>query len=160
MKLIAALCACSFLAGGQTAPAVDAKAELRPFIDNLLDAWSSLDPARVAPLFAKDPGLLHFDVSPFLYKGWDGYESGFRKAAAQMESIRVKVGDEFQATRRGDVAWVVYTINFTGRLKSGETMDGPGRVTDILEKRHGKWLVVHEHVSMAMPEIPTPEAKR
>lgn len=158
MKLFAAVCGSLLLAACQPSapPATDATAELRPFIDKVLAGWSSLDMAKVAPYYAKEPDLLFFDVSPFMYKGWAAYEEGFRKTSAEWQSASVRVGSEFKATRHGDHAWAVYTIDFSGVLKNGSKMEGPVRATVILEKRGADWIIVHEHVSMPMPEAPPP----
>lgn len=160
MKLFATACCLLSLAACQpyAPPAEDASTELRPHIEKVLAAWSSLDTAKVAPYYAKEADLMFFDVSPFQYKGWAAYEEGFRKTSAEWQSASITVGPEFKATRHGNLAWAVYTFNFSGTLKNGTKMDGPARATEILEKRGNDWVIVHEHVSMPMPEAPPPAA--
>lgn len=162
MKLFATLCCLLLLAACQpyAPPAADATAELRPFIEEVLAGWSTLDPSRVAPYFSREAELLFFDVAPFKYRGWAAYEAGFRKSTADWQSASITAGPEFKATRRGDIAWAVYTLNISASLKDGTKIASPARATDILEKRGGDWIIVHEHVSAPMPEPPPPAAKK
>jgi hypothetical protein len=38
--------------------------------------------------------------------------------------------------------------HLTGKGKDGNPMDATMRITDVLRKSSGKWLIVHEHVSV------------
>src|SRR6266481_6217532 len=40
------------------------------------DLWSTGDPTKVAPMFAKDADLIFFDITPLKYNGWAEYEKG------------------------------------------------------------------------------------
>lgn len=41
-----------------------------------------------------------------------------------------------------------YIVHLTGKRKDGNAMDVTMRITDVLRKSSGKWLIVHEHVSV------------
>ncbi|MBI5280717.1 MAG: nuclear transport factor 2 family protein [Candidatus Solibacter usitatus] len=157
MRFLPVVLFAAVLAGCGDAPKTEnAAADLKPHMQKVYAAWSTLDAAKPAPFYAKDAGLVFFDLAPFSYKGWSAYEEGFRKAAAEWKAIKIELGPDFQASRRGDVAWVIYTLNFDIAPKSGEHMKGSARGTDVLEKRGDNWLIVHEHVSVPMME---PEKK-
>jgi ketosteroid isomerase-like protein len=46
-----------------------------------------------------------------------------------------------------DVAWMTLTFHLSLAMKNGAAMELDCRHTAIWEKRRGKWLIVHEHVS-------------
>lgn len=61
----------------------------------------------------------------------------------------------------GDVGWVSYRIRFAGESTGG---DGPGdfgegfdvqaRGTDVMERRDGRWVIVHGHYSIGEAGAP------
>jgi ketosteroid isomerase-like protein len=51
-------------------------------------------------------------------------------------------------TRDGNMAFATYIAHMTGNGKDGNPIDVTMRITDVLRKSSGKWLIVHEHVSV------------
>ncbi|MEX2282058.1 MAG: nuclear transport factor 2 family protein [Gemmatimonadota bacterium] len=51
-----------------------------------------------------------------------------------------------EAVVRGTVAWVAFRQNLSGNTATGPVQQS-GRGTAVLEKRDGKWIIVHLHVS-------------
>jgi len=156
MKKLLVVLACVWLAGcaGDQPPGKpqDATAFFKSDFDKLMAAWSTLDPSKAAPFYAKDPNLTFFDVAPLAYKGWQEYEDGVRKSAADYESAQWAIEPDFRANQLGNIAWVSFTATYTLTPKSGAAMKGTARFTDVLEKRGEKWLIVHEHVSVPMAQ--------
>ena len=138
----------------------DAAAELKPVIEKVLAAWTSLDAKNPAPFYAKDAGLTFYDIAPLKYAGWAEYEAGFQKVAATWKSIKLSLNSDLQATRNGNIAWASYTVAFEIEPKEGAAMKGDARTTDIFEKRGNDWIIIHEHVSLPMPETPQQAAGR
>jgi DNA phosphorothioation-dependent restriction protein DptG len=85
------------------------------------------------------------------YVGWSAYKEGVKKLFATLESASFKLNEDVAVQRRGKVAWVTYTFAAELRMKDGKVTRGEGRGTDVLEKRGGKWMIVHEHVSFPAP---------
>lgn len=128
-------------------------AEFRVLIDRLAVAWSNMDPDQPAPFYAKDEGLVFYDVAPFSYHGWAEYREGVKKNLFdKMTSGKLTAGKDLTVTRRGKVAWTTVTLHFSATWKAGGSMEQDLRHTAIWEKRGGKWLIVHEHVSAPLPE--------
>ena len=151
------------LAGCGTAPtepakSQDATSELKPIVEKVLAAWSTLDPKNPAPYYAKDAGLAFFDIAPLKYSGWAEYEAGFQKLASGWKSMKLTLHPDLQAARNGNIAWATYTATFEIEPKEGAAMKGDARSTDVFEKRGNDWIIVHEHVSAPMPEPPPPAA--
>ena len=138
-------------AGRSAAPPASDEAEFKGLIQRYWQAWSSLNPDNAAPLYAKDADVVFFDVSPLKYTGWEEYKAGVTKFFATAASANFAANDDLKVTRHGDIAWTTSTIHGTINQKSGETMQFTGRHTAIWEKRGGKWIIVHEHVSAPLP---------
>jgi ketosteroid isomerase-like protein len=54
---------------------------------------------------------------------------------------------DMKVTSHGEMAFATYIAHLTGKGKDGNPMDVTMRITDVLRKSSGKWLIVHEHVS-------------
>ena len=150
MKLIfaAALLAClvSPVTLGQKANKNN-DSEFKTLIERYFAAWSSLNPDNAAPLYAKNPDLVFYDIAPLKYTGWAEYDKGVRNVLGGFESLKLTPNSDLKVTRRGSVAWTTVTFHLSAKQKSGGQMEGDGRHTAIWERRSGKWQIVHEHFS-------------
>jgi len=126
-------------------------ATFRKLIDNYCAAWSSGNSANAAKFYAKDDGLVFYDVAPFSYNGWKEYDAGVRKEFLDnIESLSLTAGQELKVTRHGNIAWTTVPMHLTAKMKDGKTIDTPVRYTGIWEKRGAAWLLVHEHLSVPL----------
>lgn len=132
--------------------------EFKTLIDRYYAAWNTGNPDQAAGLYAKEAGLVFYDIAPLKYNGWDEYKEGVKKVLSEFSSFKLTVNDDLNATRRGNVAWTTVTFHASATLKSGGPMEFDGRHTAIWEKRGGQWLIVHEHASAPLP--PAPSEKR
>ncbi len=123
-------------------------ATFRKLVDELCAAWSTGDPDKPAVFYAKDADLVFYDVTPFQYRGWKEYHDGVkREILDKMASGKLTAEKDLRVTRRGNLAWSTVSMHFSETLKDGKTMEMELRETAIWERRGGKWLIVHEHVS-------------
>lgn len=124
-------------------------------IRELFHAWSDASAAKdldasMAPIAADVLAYEH--QAPLAYHGADalrpGCAAGFEM---QPDHFRWDVPD-LQVIIRGDIA-ITWGLN---RMRS-ETPDAAGdmwsRGTRIFQQRDGQWLMIHQHVSFAMPEM-------
>lgn len=130
----------------------DQEADLRALVDRYCAAWGTLDPAKAEPLYAKDAGLVFFDLLPLKYEGWTEYDKGVRAVFATFESMKLVPKGDLKVTRRGNVAWTTTTMRLDVKPKTGEAMALDVRQTLVLEKRSGEWRIVHEHFSAPLPD--------
>jgi ketosteroid isomerase-like protein len=137
---ITALCATSLPA--------QSDAEFKHMIQTYWQTWSHLDPDKSAIMYSKDPDLVFFDVAPLKYNGWNEYADGVKKAFATTASAKFTPNDDIKVTHRGNVAWTTETFHGVLTGKDGKTSEMNGRHTTIWEKAGGKWLIVHDHVSL------------
>lgn len=129
-------------------------AEFKALIDRSATAWSTLNPDNVSPLYAKDADLVFYDLAPLKYVGWSEYDKGVRAVFAGFESLALTPGSDLKVTRQGKIAWTTVTMHAAVKMKAGGPMEMDARQTLIWEKRDGKWVIVHEHISTPMPEEP------
>jgi ketosteroid isomerase-like protein len=125
----------------------------------ILEAWSTLDPAKTAHYYAKDPGLPFYDIAPLKYAGWTEYAAGVAQIFAPFAALKLTATPDLQAHQMGSVGWGTATIH-ADVTKKNDTQQGlDARWTIIFEKRGSDWLVVHEHVSVPLPDEPAEPTK-
>jgi len=126
-------------------------AVFRRLIENYCAAWSTGNAEAPAKFYAKDSGLVFYDVAPFAYHGWKEYHDGVQKEFLDSaESIKLTAGKELKVTRRGMIAWTTVPMHLTEKAKDGKTSETDLRYTGIWEKRGASWVLVHEHLSTPM----------
>ena len=122
--------------------------EIRALVPRIVQAWESLDPAKVDPYYATDANLTFFDLAPMKYANWAEYRVGVKKMFFDPNrSIKFKLNEDMGVHHQGNLAWVTFTWGADIVPKQGAASKLAGRWTMILERRNGRWLVVHEHVS-------------
>ncbi len=123
-------------------------ATFRKVIDDYCSAWSSGNVANAAKFYAKDDGLVFYDVAPFSYNGWKEYAPGVQKEFIDnAASVSLTAGKELKVTRHGNIAWITVPMRLAEKTKDGKSLDVQIRYTGIFEKRGAAWLLVHEHLS-------------
>jgi ketosteroid isomerase-like protein len=123
-------------------------ATFRHLIDGYCAAWSSGNVEAPAKFYAKDNGLVFYDLAPFSYHGWKEYHDGVQKEFfSNMASGSLTPGKDLRVTRRGTLAWTTVSMHFSEKTKDGKETEAQVRYTGIWEKRGRTWLLVHEHLS-------------
>jgi ketosteroid isomerase-like protein len=134
----------------QAKPAVEA--EFRTMVAQYYSAWSTLNPDNAAKYYAKDADIVFYDVAPLKYNSWSEYRAGVIKAFTEpMASGKLTPNDDLKVSHRGTIVWTTVTFHLSAKPKAGGEMELDCRHTAIWEKRGGKWLIVHEHVSAPLP---------
>lgn len=123
-------------------------ATFRKLIDAYCAAWSTGNADNPARFYAKDEGLVFYDVTPFSYHGWKEYHDGVKTALLDnMESGTLTAGKDLRVRRRGTVAWTTVSMHLSEKTKDGKNLEIEIRYTGIWEKRPNSWLLEHEHLS-------------
>lgn len=128
-------------------------------IEQVLEAWATLDPANVAKFYDQDASNVYFDLAPMKYSGWKAYAAGSKELLAGFSSAKFTLGDDVTVHRHGTLTWTTATWTLDAVTKSGEKQRLAGRVTDIWEMRGTHWLIVHEHFSVPMGPPPKASAR-
>lgn len=120
----------------------------RTTLEQFVEAWSDLDPAKVARFYATDPDLAFFDVAPMKYSGWAELAAGVSQALADYRSLKLTFADDLRVHQSGEMAWITATWRADLARKDGGAERMAGRYTAVMEKRGAAWLFVHEHLSV------------
>jgi uncharacterized protein (TIGR02246 family) len=139
------LCAVAFPAYGQ---ANDEK-EIRNLEERFAAAFRAKNVNAIMACYVPDESLFVFDVLPprqyvgakAYKKDWEGFFAAFPGPLTfDLSDLRIT------ADRRLGFSHSIQHVVLTD--KDGNKLDFTVRVTDGYRKVNGKWLVVHEHVSV------------
>jgi ketosteroid isomerase-like protein len=123
-------------------------ATFRKLIDSYCAAWSSGNADTPSQFYAKEDGLVFYDVAPFSYHGWKEYQQGVKKEFLESaQSITLTAGKDLRVSRHGTVAWTTVSMHLSEKTKDGKDLETNLRYTGIWERRPAGWLLVHEHIS-------------
>jgi ketosteroid isomerase-like protein len=118
-------------------------------LQKIWDAWSTLDPVNAAPFYAPGPHVF-FDIAPLKYNSWDEYQKGAVNVLADFKTAKMTVNDDAEIHPAGSIVWATATVKEDATMKSGKHEMANFRWTVVFEKQNGKWLIVHEHISVPM----------
>jgi ketosteroid isomerase-like protein len=116
-------------------------------MQKIWDAWSTLDPANAAQFYASGPHVF-FDLAPLKYGSWEEYQKGVVAVLADFKTAKLTVNDDAEIHAAGPIYWATATVKEDATMKSGKREMGNFRWTVVFEKENGKWLIVHEHISV------------
>ena len=128
------------------------EAEFRAMVAQYYTAWSTLNPDNAAKYYAKDSDIVFSMLPRSSTTVGPSIRAGVIKAFTEpMASGKLTPNDDLKVTQRGTVVWTTVTFHLSAKPKAGGEMEIDCRHTAIWEKRGGKWLIVHEHVSAPLP---------
>jgi len=125
-------------------------AQIKALEQDLQEAFLAKDVAAIMKCYAPGDQLFVFDVvPPRQYAGFDAYKKDWEDTFTSFDgTVTFELNDLVIATDGHGLAYGHNIQHVTGKLKTGEPVDVTVRVTDVYKKNGGKWLIVHEHVSV------------
>lgn len=147
-KLLLTPFTCLLIALALPAVAEDNR-EIRELLSRWEKAFSAKDIDGVMSCYATGERLVAFDIVPPLVRnGRDAYRKNYEGFFAMYDGpLQMEIRD-LQITASGDVAFITCLERMSGILKGGQKSDVWCRVTSGLSKIEGKWLIIHDHVSV------------
>jgi len=124
------------------------KARIEALYQAYVQAFKAKDVNGIMANYAPEE-LFVFDViPPREYPSWDAYKKDFEGLFGAMPGPIDNTISDLNITVVGPVAYTrnIQTGYFTG--KDGARLNWAVRVTDVLRKIKGKWLIVQEHISV------------
>jgi ketosteroid isomerase-like protein len=115
-------------------------------ISQMLGAWQLGDIDRLHQVYADDAVFVSGLWAPPVF-GWSNYLPLYQQQRARMQQVRLDRLNTFIKVS-GAAAWASYQWDFGG-IVDGEPMTSRGQTTLVFEKRSDRWLVVHNHTSVA-----------
>ena len=144
----AILVALSMMSFGAPARADD-RAEIRALEERFVAAMKAKDLDAIMKVYAPGRTLFVFDViPPRQYVGAAAYRKDWQTFLDTFEGpITVELTDLDAAADR-NLAFSHSIQRVAGTDKQGKKLDLTVRVTDVYKKARGRWLIIHEHVSV------------
>jgi len=122
--------------------------DFNDLIKRYYTAWSTLNPDNASVFYAKDADLVFFDIDPLKYTSWQQYHDNFKNNVAPgFSSLTITPGKDLKVMRKGNITLTTLTFHLSAKQKDGTPIEFDGRHTAVWEKRGGRWLIIHEHVS-------------
>jgi ketosteroid isomerase-like protein len=121
----------------------------KALMQKVWDGWSTLDVSNVNQFYATGPHVF-FDIAPLKYASWEEYQKGVVNVIADFKTAKFTVNDDVELHPAGQYVWGTSTVKEDATMKSGKREMGTFRWTVVFEKQNGKWLIVHEHISVPM----------
>ena len=123
------------------------EADIRQQIDNFHKAFRTKDVNLMMSLFS--PGMVSFDIIPPLqYAGSDVYRKVWQETFALFQDpIDIEMRD-LHITSGENIAFSYCFLRLNATMVNGQKIDYWERLTCCFQKIEGKWLIVHEHVSL------------
>jgi uncharacterized protein (TIGR02246 family) len=140
--------ALSMMAFGSPARA-DAGADIKALEERFVAALKAKDLDAIMKMYVPDQTLVAFDVvPPRQYVGAAAYRKDWQTFLGTFEGpITLKLTDLGVAADR-NLAYSHSIQHVAGTDRQGKKLDLTVRVTDVYKKARGRWLIIHEHVSV------------
>jgi uncharacterized protein (TIGR02246 family) len=131
----------------QKKSAVDDEAAIKALYARFNDAFDKKDANAVMAVYS--PDVFVFDVgTPREYSTWDAYKKDFEGFFQAFPGPLTSTVSELHITVVGSVAYSRAITDATMTAADGSKTRMVLRVTDVLRKSNGKWLIVQEHISV------------
>ena len=115
-------------------------------LSDMLGAWQLGDIEKLHKDYADDVSIVNGSWAPPIL-GWTNYLAVYQQQRARMQQVRMDRTNTYIKVS-GTVAWACYQWDFGGVVDGQQTVS-QGQTTLVLEKRNGRWIVVHNHTSLA-----------
>jgi len=122
-------------------------------LDRYLYAFHTRDPENVSQVYAHDDDLVVFGSNPADRRfGWNATREYVQKYFTAVDAIDITVKERrIKIHRSGETAWFAQVLDWKETAgKEIATIIGL-RISGVLEKRDGRWLIVQLHASGPSP---------
>jgi len=133
---------------GQGSSQTAEKTSITSVCEDYSEAWATEDIAKFSVLFAHSADLVIFDGSS-TYNGWEAWKNKLKTSFPSASNVKVSFGDHnIQVNASGDAAFLTVSED-VDYIENGKAFSFKGmRVTWILVKMEGRWVIIHGHWSM------------
>lgn len=121
-------------------------------ISEMLGAWQLGDVEKLHATYADDVSMVSGSWAPPVF-GWTNYLNGYQQQRARMQKVRMDRSNTYIKIN-GNWGWACYQWDFAAEV-DGQPMESRGQTTVVVEKRNNRWVIVHNHTSLA-PVLPQP----
>jgi uncharacterized protein (TIGR02246 family) len=129
--------------------AANDEAEVRQLLDRWAKAFRARDLDGIMSIYEPGQALVSYDlVPPLQYTGFEAYKKDYQEFLDQFQgAIDIEYRD--LTIIAGDtVAFSRGLERMNGTLKNGQKFDAWMRFTECYRKTNGRWLAIHDHISV------------
>jgi uncharacterized protein (TIGR02246 family) len=148
--IMAAICALAAFVSMQRVQAQSKdEQEIRALEDKFAAAFNAKDVDAIMKLYVPGSELVVFDLGvPLQHLGWEDYKKDWQDVFAGTKGpVNFHITDlSIESDGKMAFSHSIQHGSLTG--PDGNPMEMTVRVTDVYRKIDGKWLIVHEHVSV------------
>ena len=132
----------------EAASAAKNQADIHLLLSRWEKAFRAKDVDGVLAVYAPGNEVTAFDIVPPLQVGREAYRKNYEGFFAMYDGpLGFEIRD-LKIVADNRVAFLTCLERVTGTLKGGQKSDLWVRITSGLRKIDGKWLIVHDHVSV------------
>lgn len=139
----------------ETPPPADSSNTIVPLTDeqqidymlsDMLGAWQLGDIEKLHKDYGDDVSIVNGTWAPPVM-GWTNYLAIYQQQRARMQRVRMDRTNTYIKVN-GTVGWACYQWDFAAAV-DGQQVESQGHTTVVLEKRNNRWVIVHNHTSLA-----------
>jgi ketosteroid isomerase-like protein len=124
-------------------------------ISEMLGAWQINDIDRLHKDYADDVSFVNGGWAPPVI-GWSNYLPLYQQQRARMQQVRMDRTNTYIKVE-GNVGWACFQWDFSATV-DGQPVTSQGQTTLVVAKRNNRWVIVHNHTSLAQAP-PSPSAQ-
>ncbi|MGC1482618.1 MAG: nuclear transport factor 2 family protein [Candidatus Acidiferrum sp.] len=115
-------------------------------ISEMLGAWQIGDIEKLRKDYADDVIVVNGIWAPPVV-GWQSYLAAYQQQHSRMQQVRMDRTNTY-IKLSGNFAWACYQWEFSA-VVDGQPSAARGQTTLVMEKRDNRWVIVHNHTSVA-----------
>ena len=121
-------------------------------ISDMLGAWQIGDIDKLHKDYADDVTFVNGGWAPPVM-GWNNYLPLYQQQRGRMQQVRMDRSNTYIKIE-GNLAWGCYQWEFSASV-DGQPVTSQGQTTLVLAKRNNRWVIVHNHTSLAPAPPPS-----
>jgi ketosteroid isomerase-like protein len=122
--------------------------EIRALEEGIAASAEKRDLAAIMKNYPRGDTLVVFDVAPpRQYIGYDAFQKDWQRFLDMFADPISYRMEDLNVVADGNMAYARMIQHVKAKSRSGKPLDLYIRVTDVLRKTDGKWLIIHEHAS-------------
>jgi len=152
-KSIAFLLAIAFLAIFVCEKKVDIeteKARVKLVCDQFVQALETENMEMITKTHAHDDDMVMFGTDAAeRWVGWESFRDAVQNQFDAFESVDISVKDQvIKVHESGRTAWFSEIVDFNFKVQGQPVSVNGVRVTGIMDKRDGNWVIIQSHTSV------------
>jgi uncharacterized protein (TIGR02246 family) len=129
---------------------IGAERELRAMLQEWADAYGRKEADAYAAMFSDRDDVIVFGTGADEVRvGPQEIAEQARRDFAQADRLAARLGD-VRITVAGDLAWAMMSDAIVEATVAGQDQVFPLRITTVLRRSDGRWLIEHAHISAPM----------